>query len=169
MARTEEQARELSRRARDDLIRYGLVADGPGIRLAHGEHASTGDLIMARRNTRTIQAGEDGRDLANRDVLQITRTTTGPRGRHTEVRRLHRPRPHHRPPPMVGAVPDPRPLPRRARHPRLRDHPARRTWPHHQHRPRLRRRPRRPAGTVRRHEPGPRRQSRLLHNAPSHD
>ena len=88
MARTEEQARELSRRARDDLIRYGLVADGPGIRLAHGEHASTGDLIMARRNTRTIQAGEDGRDLANRDVLQITRTTTGPRGRHAEVRRL---------------------------------------------------------------------------------
>ncbi len=88
MARTEEAARELSRRARDDLIRYGLVADGPGIRLAHGEQASAGDLIMARRNTRTIQADEDGRDLANRDVLQITRTTTGPRGRHAEVRRL---------------------------------------------------------------------------------
>ena len=78
MARTEEQARELSRRARDDLIRYGLVADGPTIRLAQGEQASTGDLIMARRNTRSIQAGEDGRDLANRDVLQITRTTAGP-------------------------------------------------------------------------------------------
>ena len=30
MARTEDQARELSRRARDDLIRYGLVAPGPG-------------------------------------------------------------------------------------------------------------------------------------------
>ena len=43
---------------------------------------------MARRNTRSIQAGEDGRDLANRDVLQITRTTAGPRGRHAEVRRL---------------------------------------------------------------------------------
>ena len=88
MARTEEQARELSRRARDDLIRYGLVADGPTIRLAQGEQASAGDLIMARRNTRSIQAGEDGRDLANRDVLQITRTTAGPRGRHAEVRRL---------------------------------------------------------------------------------
>jgi hypothetical protein len=88
MARTEEQVRELSRRARDDLIRYGLVAGGPGIRLTQGEHASTGDLIMARRNTRTIQVGEDGRDLANRDVLQITRTNVGPRGRHTEVRRL---------------------------------------------------------------------------------
>ena len=88
MARTEEQARELSRRARDDLIRYGLVADGATIRLAQGEQASAGDLIMARRNTRSIQAGEDGRDLANRDVLQITRTTAGPRGRHAEVRRL---------------------------------------------------------------------------------
>jgi len=89
MARTEEQARELSRRARDDLIRYGLVADGPTIRLAQGEQASTGDLIMARRNTRSIQTGEDGRDLSNRDVLQITRTTGGPRGRHAEVRRLN--------------------------------------------------------------------------------
>ena len=88
MTRTEEQARELSRRARDDLIRYGLVADGVTIRLAKGEQASAGDLIMARRNTRSIQAGEDGRDLANRDVLQITRTTTGPRGRHAEVRRI---------------------------------------------------------------------------------
>ena len=88
MTRTEEQARELSRRARDDLIRYGLVAAGPAIRLAHGEQASAGDLIMARRNTRAIQAGEDGRDLANRDVLQITSTTAGPRGRHAEVRRL---------------------------------------------------------------------------------
>ena len=36
MARTEDQARELSRRARDDLIRYGLVAAGPAIRLAAG-------------------------------------------------------------------------------------------------------------------------------------
>ena len=36
IARTEEQARELSRRARDDLIRYGRVAAGPAIRLAAG-------------------------------------------------------------------------------------------------------------------------------------
>ena len=50
MARTEEQARELSRRARDDLIRYGLVSAGPCIRLAHGEVASPGDLVMSRRN-----------------------------------------------------------------------------------------------------------------------
>ena len=58
MARTEDQARELSRRARDDLIRYGLVAPGPSVRLAAGEQASTGDLVMARRNTRLTQPGE---------------------------------------------------------------------------------------------------------------
>jgi conjugative relaxase-like TrwC/TraI family protein len=87
MARTEDQARELSRRARDDLIRYGIVSAGPHIRLAHGEHASEGDLVMARRNTRAIQAGHQGRDLANRDVLQITNTTASPASR-VEVRRL---------------------------------------------------------------------------------
>ena len=46
MARTEDQARELSRRARDDLIRYGLVAPGPGVRLAAGragQHRGPGD------------------------------------------------------------------------------------------------------------------------------
>ena len=85
IARTQDQARELSRRARDDLIRYGLVAPGPGIRLAGTEQASAGDLVMARRNTRTIQAGEADRDLTNRDVLQII-TADGP-GNRIEVRR----------------------------------------------------------------------------------
>jgi hypothetical protein len=86
MARTDDQARELSRRARDDLIRYGVVSAGLRIRLARGEQASTGDLVMARRNTRAVQAGHRGRDLANRDILQITRITAdSPRA---EVRRL---------------------------------------------------------------------------------
>ena len=164
MARTEDQARELSRRARDDLIRYGLVAAGPAIRLAQGEQASAGDLVMARRNTRSIQAGEDGRDLANRDVLQITSTTAGPGGSHAEVRRL----PAATRPPASPAGRR-RSCPRRylaaARHPRLRDDPPRRAGPHHRHRPRPGRRAGRPAGPVRRDEPRPRRQLRLLHNA----
>ena len=78
MARTEDQARELSRRARDDLIRYGIVVRRPAIRLAAGEQASAGDLVMARRNTRAVQAGHDGRELANRDVLQIISTAAAP-------------------------------------------------------------------------------------------
>ena len=130
MARTEDQARELSRRARDDLIRYGLVAAGPGIRLGRGEQASAGDLVMARRNTRTIQAGEADRDLANRDVLQITRTADGPAAAASKCAgSLGRD-------PATGQSRWSAPfrLPRRYLaahcHPGLRDHPARRARPH---------------------------------------
>jgi conjugative relaxase-like TrwC/TraI family protein len=86
LARTEEQARELSRRARDDLIRYGVVSAGRRVRLAAGDQASIGDLVMARRNTRAIRAGRHGRRLANRDVLQIVGIPAD--GAHAEVRRL---------------------------------------------------------------------------------
>ena len=88
MARTEDQARELSRRARDDLIRYGLVSPGPNLRLACGERASAGDLVMARRNTRTAHPGNPGRELTNRDVLQITSAAADLGGLRAEVRRL---------------------------------------------------------------------------------
>ena len=60
LARTEEQARELSRRVRDDLIRYGLVRSGPEVRLREGAVASVGDLVVARQNRRQIAAGRRG-------------------------------------------------------------------------------------------------------------
>ena len=165
IARTEDQARELSRRARDDLIRYGLVAAGPRVRLAAGEQASAGDLVMARRNTRAIQAGQPDRELANRDVLQITHHRR-PDGSRVEVRRLT----GRDPATGQACWSAPFAVPRRYLaehcHPRLRDHPARRAGPHRRHRPRPGRRPRRPAGPVRRDEPRPRRQPRLLHNRP---
>ncbi len=88
VARTEDQARELSRRARDDLIRYGRVADGPQVRLVAGESASAGDLVTARRTNRQIPAGQNGRDLANRDILLITATPAGHGGDRVAVRRL---------------------------------------------------------------------------------
>jgi conjugative relaxase-like TrwC/TraI family protein len=88
IARTEDQARELSRRARDDLIRYGRVSPARPVRLAAGDQASTGDLIMARRNARAGQPASPDRELTNRDILQITRTTTGPARNRAEVRRL---------------------------------------------------------------------------------
>jgi hypothetical protein len=84
LARTEEQARELSRRVRDSLIHYGHVTAGAEIRLRHGAAASTGDLIMARKNNRRIIAGVPGRWLTNRDVLRIERI----KGRSVAVRRL---------------------------------------------------------------------------------
>ena len=71
LARTEEQARELSRRVRDDLIRYRLVRPGPEVRLREGAVASSGDMIAARRNRRQIAAGAPGEWLTNRHVLRI--------------------------------------------------------------------------------------------------
>jgi hypothetical protein len=84
LARTEEQARELSRRVRGELVHLGIVQAGTAVRLRHGAAASEGDLIMARRNDRRITAGEPGRWLTNRDVLRVE----GARGRLVIVRRL---------------------------------------------------------------------------------
>lgn len=84
LARTEEQARELSRRVRDDLLHYGIATRGVEVRLRHGAVASAGDLIMARHNDRRITAGKSGRWLTNRDVLRVE----GTRGRSVLVRRL---------------------------------------------------------------------------------
>ena len=84
LARTGEQAREMSRRVRDDLMHYGVVQVGPQVRLRHQANASQGDLIVARKNNRRIIAGQPGRWLTNRDVLRIEATT----GRTVTVRRL---------------------------------------------------------------------------------
>ena len=84
LARTEEQARELSRRVRGELVHYGIVQPGAEVRLRHAAAASAGDLIMARRNDRRITAGEPGRWLTNRDVLRVEAA----RGRSVIVRRL---------------------------------------------------------------------------------
>jgi flagellar biosynthesis GTPase FlhF len=86
LARTGEQAREMSRRVRDDLLRYGLVRAGAAVRLRHDAAASLGDLIVARKNDRRIIAGTPGRGLANRDVLRVDGVT----GPSVTVRRLAR-------------------------------------------------------------------------------
>jgi hypothetical protein len=57
LARIGEQAREMSRRVREDLIRYGRVRAGAEARLRFGAAASPGDLIAARRNDRVTMAG----------------------------------------------------------------------------------------------------------------
>ena len=84
LARTGEQARELARRVRDDLLHYGLVGDGPKVRLQEGAVASRGDLIVARKNNHQVIAGEPGRWLTNHDVLRIEATT----GQAVTVRRM---------------------------------------------------------------------------------
>ena len=84
VARTGEQARELSRRVREDLLHYGLVQAGGETALRHGAVTSRGDLIVARRNNRRVAAGGLGRWLANRDVLRVESVW----GRVVTVRRL---------------------------------------------------------------------------------
>jgi hypothetical protein len=64
LARERDCCRELARRVRDDLIHLGLVDDTLGVRLAEGQMASRGDLVIAREN-------DHPRGIANGDVLRI--------------------------------------------------------------------------------------------------
>ena len=75
MAADHALRRELSRRIRDDLIRLGVVAAGPAVRIADGAVASAGDLIVCTRNDHSVEAGEPGRTLANGDLLRIEAVT----------------------------------------------------------------------------------------------
>jgi conjugative relaxase-like TrwC/TraI family protein len=88
LASTNIEAAELARRARSQLISLGRVDEhGPTAGMSDGNQASTGDLIRARENDKTITAG--GRSLANRDILKITGWTgTGEDRRALAVRRL---------------------------------------------------------------------------------
>ena len=75
MAADHALRRELSRRVREDLIRLGVVAPGPAVRIADGAAASPGDLIICTRNDHSTEAGEPGRMLANGDLLRIEAIT----------------------------------------------------------------------------------------------
>jgi hypothetical protein len=45
------------------MIRLGVVAAGPAVRIADGTQASAGDLILCIRNDHTVHATEPGRML----------------------------------------------------------------------------------------------------------
>jgi len=75
LAGSNVEAAGLSRRVQAKLTQLGTVGP-PRVPLADGNHAGIGDLIRARLNT-------DGRQLTNRDTLQITAF----RGPDAEVRR----------------------------------------------------------------------------------
>ena len=68
LAGSNAEAADLARRVRDKLIGAGRV-QRPQFELADGNRAGTGDLVRARENAPTIDAG--GQPLANRDVLRI--------------------------------------------------------------------------------------------------
>jgi hypothetical protein len=68
LAGSNAEAADLARRVQDKLIRAGRVQQ-PQLELADGNRAGIGDLVRARENAKTIDAG--GQPLANRDVLRI--------------------------------------------------------------------------------------------------
>ena len=76
MAADHALRRELSRRVRDDLIRLGIVRNGPAVTIADGATASAGDLIICTHNDHATEAGEPGRTLANGDLLRIGAVTS---------------------------------------------------------------------------------------------
>jgi hypothetical protein len=68
LAGSNAEAADLARRVQDKLIRAGRVQQ-PQLDLADENRAGVGDLVRARENAKTIDAG--GQPLANRDVLRI--------------------------------------------------------------------------------------------------
>ncbi|MFI6129455.1 MobF family relaxase [Micromonospora sp. NPDC051141] len=73
LVETGDEAADIAHRARDILLRAGLVRTGPAVRLRDGNHASVGDIIVTRRNDRRIGAG--GAFVANRDQWRIDAVT----------------------------------------------------------------------------------------------
>jgi hypothetical protein len=74
LAGSNAEAADLARRVQDTLIRAGRVQQ-PQLELADGNRAGIGDLVRARENAKTIDAG--GQALANRDVLRIEGRISG--------------------------------------------------------------------------------------------
>ncbi|WP_275001720.1 MobF family relaxase [Promicromonospora iranensis] len=62
---------DLNRRARSERVLSGRVSDGQSVRLAGQTRASAGDLILTRRNDRTLRSGHAGW-VRNGDRWQIT-------------------------------------------------------------------------------------------------
>ena len=77
---------------RSVMIRLGVVAAGPAVRIADGTQASAGDLILCTRNDHTVHAREPGRTLANGDLLRIELLA-----QHRHTRRVRRRPPAPRP------------------------------------------------------------------------
>ncbi len=69
------RCRELSAQIRDDLIHLGLVDVDRSVGIAEDAEASAGDLIICRQNEHAVEAGEQGRTLANGDILRIEAIT----------------------------------------------------------------------------------------------
>ena len=84
MAQSNEHAREMSRRIRDDLRHLGLVDSGAEASLRDGVKCSAGDLIVTRKNDHSIGVANgnawrveavDGETITMRQMLNADRET----------------------------------------------------------------------------------------------
>jgi hypothetical protein len=62
---------DLSRRIRGYLLDWGQLQPGKTADLREGARAYAGDLIIARQNDNQLEAGQQGRALANGDLLRV--------------------------------------------------------------------------------------------------
>ncbi|WP_199514293.1 MobF family relaxase [Nucisporomicrobium flavum] len=69
LVETQAEAAHIATQARRLLIRAGIVQAGPTVTLGDGTHAGVGDLIVTRRNNRTLLAGDTF--VANRTQWRI--------------------------------------------------------------------------------------------------
>ena len=84
MAQSNDYAREMSRRIRDDLRHLGLVSSGAEASLRDGVKASVGDLIVTRKNDHQLGVANgnawrveaiDGETIIKRRMLDADRAT----------------------------------------------------------------------------------------------
>jgi conjugative relaxase-like TrwC/TraI family protein len=84
MAQSNDHAREMSRRIRDDLQHLGLVGSGAEASLRDGAKASVGDLIVTRKNDHRLDVSNgntwrvekiDGETITMRRMLDADRVT----------------------------------------------------------------------------------------------
>jgi conjugative relaxase-like TrwC/TraI family protein len=62
---------DLSRRIQGYLLDWGQLQPGQTADLREGARAYAGDLIIARQNDNQLEAGQQGRTLANGDLLRV--------------------------------------------------------------------------------------------------
>ena len=75
LVETEAEAADIATQARRLLIRAGLVQPGPTVELRDGTRAGVGDLVVTRRNNRTLTAGDTF--VANRTHWRILELSAG--------------------------------------------------------------------------------------------
>ena len=73
---THAERDELNRRAQEYLTRWGKVDVSKAVPIMDGRTAHPGDLLLARENDNAREAGEEGRTLANSDLMRVVTSAT---------------------------------------------------------------------------------------------